>query len=200
MELKPTISGGHAHEAAETATEIGAALQQGEVVAKALGRIFSLAPNASLAAEFTVSGAADVAVAGVSEATEIPIPTNLPTAAANVGEVVLRAARAIITKVADLQERRLPDVDLTVDIRVAPYRLTCVEIWVCRSGSWVLERKRLSITRTGPTRSGGRRTWTALTWAEAQERLADFAARSYRRRLERALREMADFRRACEGG
>ena len=111
-------------------------------------------------------------------------------------EVVIRAAKAIITKTIDLQARRLPDTDLAITLRKVPITMTCTQMLVCRNGVWVADGTRLTVTR-GAERSHGTKKFVALTWSEAQEELAGFARRKFQYPLERELNKMAAFRDEC---
>ena len=199
VRMEPVFAGGAAHAASQQGQEIGAGLKQASTVVQAFGRFLSFKSGAKLVHEFDVKTAANLGVSGASEVTGIPIPTSVAGAATGVAKVAIDAAGAIITKVTKLQERRLNDVDLTVTIKAEPITLTCAEVWVCRNGVRVLDKKRLTIEK-GHTMSIGSRHWDNLTWAQAHERAASFGAGRYQRSLKRALRDLAEFQAKCAGG
>ena len=199
LRVDPRISGGHAQAASEYANEIAGYIGQASVVAEALGRVFSFGSAGKVVTDFSVGGAADLGAGVVSEATGFPIPTNLPTAAANVGKTYLDAAKAIIQKVPELQARRLPDTDVTVYVEYEAYTMTCTSILTCKQGEWVETGRRLTVERGA--RSKGRLTpQTALTWAQAQAYIARAAQIHVGRGLPRELRKMKRFQDDCRGG
>ncbi|HSH10984.1 MAG TPA: hypothetical protein VLA10_04290 [Ilumatobacter sp.] len=200
VSFQPVILGGDAHAAAERAREIANELRQAEIVAQALGRILGLAPGAKLVEDFTVGGAIETGVSVGSAATGVPIPTNPAEAAANAIELSALVARVIIGAVPEWQERRLPDVELRIQWKLAPFRLTCTRIEVCRNGVWVEARHRLSLERTGPDRPGPQSNrGGGFTWADAQREIQRFAS-SFSRSQRRALADMKRFRDGCATG
>lgn len=198
-QFRPRIMGGAAHRAREQADEIGSTLQQAEEGAKAIGRLFSFGGSGAVVTDFSVGAAADLAVGATSEATGIPLPTNIGSAVANVSEVYLKAARVSITKVLELQERRLNDVDLAISIKFTRYKLTCTQMLKCTDGTWVKDGTRLTVEQVR-TYSTGEKKFNALTWAQAQETMAGFSRRRFEIPLRKALEEMRDFQNKCKGG
>ena len=115
-------------------------------------------------------------------------------------EIMIKAAGTIIAAVPGWQERRLPDVELRIQMKAAPFRLTCTEIEVCRNGAWVRGKRRFTLERTGPDRSGGRRDLGGgHTWDQAQALIRRFAE-GFSRRQRRALERMRTFQQECESG
>ncbi len=200
VDFRPIILGGDAHVAADRGRDIAAELKQVEIGAQALGRLFGLAPNAKLVHDFTIGGAVEAGTSVGSAVSGIPIPSNPAEAAANAIELAAQVAGAIVKAVPEWQERRLPDVELTIQWRAAPFALTCTEIEVCRNGVWVPARHRFTLERTGPDRSGGSRNLGGgFTWADAQREIQRWAG-VFSRGQQRALAQMKDFKDACASG
>jgi hypothetical protein len=199
LDYESLIIGGDAHAAAEVARRITSELEQARIAVHSLGLLFGLAPGRKLVEEFSVSGAAGVGLTAQGELTGIDIPSNPGEIATQYVELLIRSATAVIGAVLEWQERRLPDVELTVQWKAAPYRMTCTDIEVCRDGSWVVERRRVTLERTGPDRSGGqRRLGGGFTWSEAQAQIRRFA-NVFARQLRRELEDMRAFRNRCAG-
>lgn len=196
LDFEPIITGGAAHAAADRARSIARDLRDAEIAADALGRLFSLAPGVKLVREFSLGEAVGVGM-GVAD---IPIPTSPAEAVANYVELLINAAATIIGAVPEWQERRLPDVELTIQWKVAPFQLTCTDVEVCRSNEWVVERRRFTLERTGPDRSGGRKNLGGgFTWAQAQDEIRAYSRR-FSGSLRRALDQMKRFKDGCAGG
>jgi len=198
VKLEVTLDGGGAHEAAVAANDISGQLAD---ASEALGWISKLMDvkgiGESLVRDgvgWSLLGASAPPAAG--QALDIPVPTSPGQLAVDTLSILGKISSVIIGKVPELQERRLPDCDVSATIRNNVFSVECVEIWVCRNGQWVKDRSRFSLTLI--SRSSGRMTKRrALTWAQAQQVIRRYE-QLYRGRLSRALDRLAELEAGCQ--
>lgn len=196
VDLKVTIDGGDAHESAELAGEISGELAD---VSEKLGWISKLMDLKGIGetimrdgAGWSLVGAAAPPAAGV--ALDVPVPTSPGQLAVDTLSILGKISSVIIGKVPELQERRLPDCDVSASIKTKVFTVECVEIWVCRDGQWVKDHSRFSVKYiSNSSRNFQKRR--ALTWAQSQQLI-----RRYEQRYQALLRSELDKLARLEAG
>lgn len=198
IKLEVTLDGGGAHEGAVAANDISGQLAD---ASETLGWISKLMDvkgiGESLVRDgvgWSLLGASAPPAAG--QALDIPVPTSPGQLAVDTLSILGKISSVIIGKVPELQERRLPDCDVSATIKNNVFSAECVEIWVCRNGQWVKDRSRFTLTLI--SKSSGRMTKRrALTWAQAQQVIRRYE-QLYRGRLSTALNRLAELEAGCQ--
>ncbi len=197
VKLEVTLEGGGAHEAAVVANDISGQLAD---ASEALGWISKLMDIKGIGGTlvrdgvgWSLLGSATPPAAG--QGLDMPVPTSPGQLAVDTLSILGKISSVIIGKVPELQERRLPDCDVSATIVNHVFSVECVEIWVCRNGQWIKDRSRFTLTLISKSR--GRMTKRrALTWAQAQQQIRQYE-RIYRGRLSRALNRLAELEAGC---
>jgi hypothetical protein len=198
VELKVTLDGGGAHDAAVAANEISGELAD---ISEKLGWISKLMDVKGIG-ESLVRDGVGWSFVGASAgpatglALDMPVPTSPGQLAVDTLSILGKISSVIIGKVPELQARRLPDCDVSATIVNNVFTAECVEIWVCKNGQWVKDRSRFTIKLIG--KSSGRMTKRrALTWAQAQKVIRRYE-QIYRGKLSRALDKLAVLESGCK--
>lgn len=197
IKLKVNIEGGGAHEGAEAANDISDQLAD---ASEKLGWISKAMDIKGIGetlvrdgAGWSLLGAAGPPAAG--QALDVPVPTSPGQLAVDTLSLLGKISSVIIKKVPELQERRLPDCDLSASIVNHVFTAECVEIWVCKNGQWVKDRSRFTLTLI--QKSSGRMTKRrGLTWAQAQRHIRRYES-IYRSRLRNGLNRLAELESRC---
>lgn len=198
IKLKVTLDGGGAHKAAVAANDISGQLAD---ASEALGWISKLMAVKSIGESLVRDGVGwsllgAAAPPGAGLALDIPVPTSPGQLAVNTLSILGKISSVIIGKVPELQARRLPDCDVSATIENNVFSAECVEIWVCRNGQWVKDRKRFTLKLI--SKSSGRMTKRrALTWTQAQQVIRRYE-QMYRGRLARGLDKLAELESRCQ--
>lgn len=197
VKLEVIIDGGGAHEGAVAANDISGQLADASETLGWISKLMDIKGiGGSLVRDgvgWSLLGAATPPAAG--QAFDIPVPTSPGQLAVDTLSILGRISSIIIGKVPELQERRLPDCDVSATISNNVFSAECVEIWVCRNEQWVKDRLRFTITLI--SKSSGRMTKRrALTWAQAQQLIRQYE-QLYRGRLARALDDLAELEAGC---
>ncbi|WP_418790635.1 hypothetical protein [Phosphitispora sp. TUW77] len=196
VRLDVNIAGGGAHDAAREAKEISGRLADASEKLGWLSKAMDIKGiGSSLMRDrsgWKALGAGGAPLAGTISGT--PVPTSPGQAAVDFLSVTAGIASVIIGKVPELQERRLPDCELTITIYNRVMRATCAEVWVCRDGQWVQDGTRFKLTVI--RENHGRRYWDAFTWAQAQREIEKWEDIQMAR-LQRAMDELARLEARC---
>ena len=197
VRLEVQLSGGDAHEAAKEAREISDQLADYSDKLGWISKAMDLKGIGSALVRdgfgWTAIEASGAPLAGTVMGT--PVPTSPGQAAVDYLSTVTNIASIIVGKVPELQDRRMPDCEVSISTVTRTVRATCTEIWVCRGGEWVFDRTRFTLTvvregKSGPTREA------ALTWQQAQVKIATFEIIQMRR-LQDAIDQIARFEAGC---
>jgi hypothetical protein len=198
VELKVTLDGGGAHEAAVVANDISGQLAD---ISEKLGWISKLMDVKGIGESLVRDGVGwslvgASAAPATGQAFDMPVPTSPGQLAVDTLSILGKISSVIIGKVPELQARRLPDCDVSATFVNNVFTAECVEIWVCKNGQWVKDRSRFTIKLIG--KSSGRMTKRrALTWAQAQKVIRRYE-QIYKGKLSRSLDKLAALESGCK--